>query len=79
MIVKTSFDNFDINRIYAEPFSRNFGSRRCLEKAGFRLEAQLKNNVIKNGVLEDSCIYAILKDDYISNRRLDKWEEKINK
>lgn len=62
MIVEFLFNNFDIIRIYAEPFSRNVGSRKALEKAGFRLEAVLKSNVIKNGIIEDSCIYSILKD-----------------
>ena len=58
-----AFRDFDIVRIYAEPFSDNTGSRRALEKAGFRLEATLKNNVIKNGIIKDSCIYSILRED----------------
>jgi len=65
MIVSFLFGNFDIIRIYAEPFARNIGSRRSLEKAGFRLEAELKSNVVKNGLIEDSCIYALLKDKVI--------------
>jgi len=52
----------------AFPLARNIGSRRSLEKTGFRLEAELRCNVIKNGIIEDSCIYAILKDDFINMR-----------
>jgi len=63
-LVKYIFDSFDVNRVYAEPFARNLSSRKVLEKAGFRLEAVLKSNVIKNGVIEDSCIYSVLKDDF---------------
>jgi RimJ/RimL family protein N-acetyltransferase len=63
-IVKYLFDSFDIIRIYAEPFARNTGSRKSLEKAGFRLEAVLKKNIIKNEVIEDSCVYAILKEEF---------------
>jgi RimJ/RimL family protein N-acetyltransferase len=63
-LVKYLFDNFEINRVYAEPFARNIGSRRALEKAGFRLEALLKSNVIKNEVIENSCIYSILKEEF---------------
>ncbi len=55
------FGNFDIIRVYAQPFARNTASRRVLEKAGFRLEAVLKNNIIKNDVVQDGCIYAVLK------------------
>jgi [ribosomal protein S5]-alanine N-acetyltransferase len=59
-----AFTKFDINRIYAEPFADNKASRRALEKAGFILEATLKKNVIKNGIIKDSCIYSVLKEDF---------------
>ena len=59
-----AFRDFDIVRIYAEPFSDNAGSRRALEKAGFKLEASLKHNVIKNGIIKDSCIYSVLREDF---------------
>lgn len=57
------FENYDIIRIYAEPFFRNSGSRRSLEKSGFQHEATLKQNIVKNGLLEDGCIYALLKEN----------------
>jgi [ribosomal protein S5]-alanine N-acetyltransferase len=60
-----AFRQFDVVRTYAEPFSDNTGSRRALEKAGYRLEATLKNNVIKNGLIKDSCIYSVLREDYL--------------
>ncbi len=60
-ICNIAFEKFDIVRIYAEPFAHNKGSRRVLEKAGFELEAVLKNSVYKNGKIGDSCIYALLK------------------
>lgn len=62
-ICSDAFSRFDIARIYAEPFAANIGSRRVLEKAGFQLEGLLRNSVYKNGVLQDSCIYALLKED----------------
>ncbi|MBK7132962.1 MAG: GNAT family N-acetyltransferase [Bacteroidales bacterium] len=58
------FKDFDVVRIYAEPFADNPGSRRALEKAGYRLEATLHRNVIKNGIIKDSCIYSVLKEDF---------------
>lgn len=58
-----AFKNFDIVRLYAEPFADNAASRRALEKAGFTLEATLRKNVIKNGIIKDSCIYVILKEE----------------
>ncbi len=59
-----AFTNFDIVRMYAEVFSDNPGSRRALEKAGFRLEATLRKSIIKNEVIKDSCIYSMLKEDF---------------
>jgi RimJ/RimL family protein N-acetyltransferase len=63
-ITSYAFSNFDLVRIYAETFSDNLRSRRTLEKAGFILEATLKSNIIKNGIIKDSCIYSVLKDDF---------------
>jgi ribosomal-protein-alanine N-acetyltransferase len=62
--VSYAFRDFDVIRIYAEPFSDNTGSRRALEKSGFKLEATLKRNVIKNGIIKDSCIYSVLKENF---------------
>jgi len=61
-----AFSSFDIVRVYAEPFADNPGSRRTLEKAGFKCEAIFRKNVIKNGIIKDSCIYSVLKEDFHS-------------
>ncbi len=59
-----AFKEFDIVRIYAEPFADNIGSRKALENAGYTLEATLKRYVIKNNIIKDSCIYSVLREDY---------------
>ncbi|MHC1682213.1 MAG: GNAT family N-acetyltransferase [Clostridiaceae bacterium] len=56
------FENYDIVRIFAEPFAWNMGSRRALEKAGFKLEGILEKSVYKNGVIGDSCIYRLINN-----------------
>ena len=61
-ICKYAFENYDIVRIYAEPYAYNTASRTVLENAGFELESILKQNVFKNGVIHDSCMYALLRD-----------------
>lgn len=63
-IAKYIFENFNIIRIYAEPFAENVASRRVLEKAGFKCEIVLKNYIIKNNKVQDGCIYSILKEEY---------------
>jgi len=57
------FDNTDIIRIYAEPFSSNTASCRVLEKAGFIYEGTLRKNAVKNGQLVDMKMFAITKND----------------
>jgi [ribosomal protein S5]-alanine N-acetyltransferase len=65
--VSYAFTNFDIERIYAEVFSDNLASCRALEKAGLKLEATLKKNIIKNGIIKNSCIYSLLKENHQNN------------
>lgn len=56
------FDNSDIIRIFAEPFSRNVASCRVLEKAGFTCEGVLRHNAVKNGDILDMKMYALIKE-----------------
>ena len=48
-------------RIYAAPYAFNAGSRRVLEKAGFRLEGTLRKSVYRDGNYYDSCLYALIR------------------
>ena len=57
------FDNTDIIRLYAEPFTYNKGSCKVLEKAGFEREGVLKSNAVKNGVVLDMALYAKVKGE----------------
>lgn len=56
------FENTDIIRIFAEPFAYNSGSCRVLEKSGFMLEGIMRMNAVKNGVVLDMKLYAIVKE-----------------
>ena len=69
------FDTTDILRIYAEPFAYNTGSRRALEKAGFRYEGKMKNNAVKNGKVVDMALYSLTRNpEPYPVRRLDEQE-----
>ena len=59
-VCKYVFENTDIIRIFAEPFSYNIASCRVLEKAGFELEGILRKNAIKNGKILDMKMYSIV-------------------
>ncbi len=57
------FENSDIVRIFADPYSHNKASCRVLEKAGFTHEGTLRQNAIKNGEIIDMELYAIMKPE----------------
>lgn len=61
-VCKYIFENTDMIRIFAEPFSYNIGSCRILEKAGFSYEGTLRRNAVKNGVILDMRLYSIIKE-----------------
>ncbi|MDR1564104.1 MAG: GNAT family N-acetyltransferase [Oscillospiraceae bacterium] len=63
LLTRLAFETFDILRLYAEPYAQNIGSRRLLEKCGYTYEGTLRSSVYKNGLIFDSCVYSILKDE----------------
>lgn len=60
-IIPYAFANFDIIRLFARPFPSNPASARVLEKAGFILEARIRNGLYKQGLIFDELIYSFLK------------------
>jgi ribosomal-protein-alanine N-acetyltransferase len=60
-LCRTAFEQYDIVRIFAEPYEHNIGSRKALEKAGFVLEGVIKKGVYKDGNFFDYCMYALVK------------------
>ena len=63
IICKEAFVEFDIIRIFAEPFDFNKGSRGVLEKAGFTYEGTMRSGVYKNGKVYSYCMYSILRKE----------------
>lgn len=62
-ICKEAFEKFPLERIFAEPFETNVGSRGVLEKAGFTCEGIMRNGVYKNGKVLSYCMYSILREE----------------
>lgn len=63
-MIDYSFQNFEINRIFARPFGTNDASQRVLEKNNFILEAKFEKTLIKNGELVDELVYAVRKENW---------------
>ena len=60
-ITKLGFEQFGLHRIEAKVFLPNKGSKRVLEKAGFRLEGLLKKEYLKDGKFIDAYLFAKVK------------------
>lgn len=58
-IIEFGFKTYEINRIFARPYSSNKASQHVLEKCGFKLEARFEKNIIKQNEILDELIYAV--------------------
>ena len=56
-----AFESYDLERLYAVPFASNAASCRVLKKAGYRLEGRMLRSAIKDGTVQDQCLFAILR------------------
>ena len=61
--VAYGFETLPLDRIYASAYANNPASVRVLEKAGFQFEGRMRKNVIKDGVVLDSLLYARVRED----------------
>ncbi len=59
-VTEFGFSEFGLVRITANVFHFNAGSARVLEKAGYRLEGNLRNHYKKDGTIFDGKLYAKL-------------------
>ncbi len=61
--IKYCFKKYKLRKLKATIFPQNFKVRTILKKSGFKKEAQLKGETIKNGGLQDIEIYSIIKKE----------------
>jgi ribosomal-protein-alanine N-acetyltransferase len=61
LVTEYAFTQLDFIRIQASVYSKNPASMHVLEKAGYVIEGIMRNAVIKQGVIMDEHLYAILK------------------
>ena len=61
LVTEYAFNHLGFIRVQASVYSKNPASMRVLEKAGYTKEGVMRNAVIKNGVVMDEHMYAILK------------------
>lgn len=60
--IKYCFKKYKLKKLKAYVFPQNFKVKTLLKSAGFRKEALLKAETVKNGALQDIEIYSIIKE-----------------
>jgi RimJ/RimL family protein N-acetyltransferase len=67
-MVTYAFTNLpQLRKIFAKPFDYNIASQKVLQKAGFELEAILKQAAIKNEKIIDIHYYSLLKSQWLKS------------
>ena len=62
-LTRHAFANFDLNRIFAVPYSDNSASIRVLRKCEYRHEGTLIGSAIKDGRIRDQELFAITRNE----------------
>jgi ribosomal-protein-alanine N-acetyltransferase len=63
-IINYGFNTMNLNRIEAFVGPTNIASLSIVNKLGFIQEGHLKQHYFKDGIIEDSIIFSLLKTDY---------------
>ena len=63
-----AFAAYGVERLFAVPLAANTASCRVLEKVGYRLEGRMRRSAVKDGVVQDQLLYAIVRGDGASVR-----------
>lgn len=64
LITYYGFDRLNLHRIYLGFTADNQAAKKAYEKAGYKYEGTLKDDIYRNSRFYDSARMAILRDDY---------------
>ena len=64
-IIGYGFNTLNLNRIEAYVGPDNLASLSILKKQNFKNEGLLKSHYFKNGIAEDSLVFALLREDWL--------------
>ena len=76
IIVDYLFLSKNIERIQAQTDLKNVGSRKVLEKVGFKMEGSIRKPFFLRGQLRDTYLYSILREEWIEPKILTKTNKK---
>jgi UDP-4-amino-4,6-dideoxy-N-acetyl-beta-L-altrosamine N-acetyltransferase len=69
--LKLAFEGLNLNKVYLRTFINNERAQKCYEKAGFKKEGILRQDMFKSGDYVDCIIYSVLIEDYFQSMSTD--------
>ncbi|MBU7025134.1 MAG: GNAT family N-acetyltransferase, partial [Theionarchaea archaeon] len=69
--LKLAFEALNLNKVYLRAFINNKRAQKCYEKAGFKKEGILRQDMFKNGNYIDCIVYSILMEEYFQSLSTD--------
>lgn len=66
-----AFTQTSLEKLQTETFLENIGSRRCLEKAGYREYGIARRHFFRNGHWHDTWLADILREDWLKQQKRD--------
>ena len=63
-VLRYGFDMMNLHRIEAFIDPQNLPSNKLAVKFGFTKEGQMREHFCRNGVFEDSVVYALLQEEW---------------
>lgn len=70
IFLKKCFDEFGLYKIKAQIFPDNYRVKRLLKSAGFKPEAIIPNETVRNGKVQNIEMYAIYRNYYYKNEEI---------
>ena len=67
-ICRICFEEYDIIRIEARPYTMHNEAITALTNSGFRNEGTIHSGIFKNGKMYDYEIFAVIKDDFFKHK-----------
>ena len=65
-MLRYGFLELNLNRIQTQDMEDNIGGWRADEKAGFKYEGTLREDILRFGKHQDVRVYSILKREYLA-------------
>jgi len=67
LLIKYAFEKLNLHKVWDMAVKSNVASIKANQKVGFKIEAELKEHVFKNGKYMDLVVLSLLAEDYFNN------------